>query len=185
VAVEPLKITEVEERELRRRAGQDTRSYREMIRARLVLLAAEGLTDVEIAARLDCTDRMVAKWRCRFAAEGLAGLDERPRPRWPRSFPPGQIAELKALACGLPAESGRPISRSTAEIASEAVARGIVCEVSGTTVWRWLAEDAIRPWSWRSWVFPRDPEFPSRPVGSSVSIALVGGPAAAPGRLCH
>lgn len=60
----------------------------------------------------------------------------------------------------MPAESGRPISRwSTAEIAAEAVTRGIVCEVSGTTVWRWLAQDAIRPWSWRSWVFPRDPDF--------------------------
>jgi hypothetical protein len=75
-------------------------------------------------------------------------------------FPPGQIAEIKALACELPATSGRPISRwSAAEIASEAVSRGIVCQVSGTTVWRWLGEDAIRPWAWRSWVFPRDPEF--------------------------
>ncbi len=75
-------------------------------------------------------------------------------------FPPGQIAEIKALACELPAESGRPISRwSAAEIASEAVQRGVVCSVSGTTVWRWLSEDAIRPWAWRSWVFPRDREF--------------------------
>lgn len=75
-------------------------------------------------------------------------------------FPPAQIAEVKALACELPAESGRPISRwSATEVAAEAVQRGIVCEVSGTTVWRWLSEDAIRPWSWRSWVFPRDPEF--------------------------
>ncbi len=75
-------------------------------------------------------------------------------------FPPGQIAEIKALACELPAESGRPISRwSAAELAREAVARGIVCQVSGTTVWRWLSEDAIRPWAWRSWVFPRDPDF--------------------------
>jgi hypothetical protein len=75
-------------------------------------------------------------------------------------FPPGQIAEVKALACELPAESGRPISRwSASELAREAVARGIVCSVSGATVWRWLAEDAIRPWAWRSWVFPRDPDF--------------------------
>ena len=75
-------------------------------------------------------------------------------------FPPAQIAEVKALACELPAESGRPISRwSATEVAAQAVQRGIVCEVSGTTVWRWLSEDAIRPWSWRSWVFPRDPEF--------------------------
>lgn len=78
-------------------------------------------------------------------------------------FPPGQIAEVKALACELPATSGRPISRwSAAEIASEAVQRGIVCEISGTTVWRWLSEDAIRPWAWRSWVFPRDPEFAAK-----------------------
>lgn len=75
-------------------------------------------------------------------------------------FPPAEIAEVKALACELPAQTGRPLSRwSAAELAREAVSRGVVCAVSGTTVWRWLAEDAIRPWAWRSWVFPRDPDF--------------------------
>src|SRR5918912_2727850 len=75
-------------------------------------------------------------------------------------FPPAEIAEVKALACELPAQTGRPLSRwSAAELAREAIARGIVCRVSGTTVWRWLSDDAIRPWAWRSWVFPRDPDF--------------------------
>jgi len=75
-------------------------------------------------------------------------------------FPPAQIAEVKALACELPAEQGVPLSRwSSAELAREAVKRGIVAEVCGTTVWRWLAEDAIRPWNYRSWIFPRDPNF--------------------------
>nr|MDQ2894230.1 helix-turn-helix domain-containing protein [Actinomycetota bacterium] len=75
-------------------------------------------------------------------------------------FPPAQVAEIKALACELPAESGRPLSRwSSAEIAQQAVQRGIVCSISGTTVWRYLAADAIRPWAWRSWIFPRDPNF--------------------------
>jgi transposase len=73
------------------------RPHREVIRAKLVLLAADGLSDAEIAARLDCTDRMVSKWRKRFVSEGLAGLDERPRPGRPRSFPPAEIAEVKAL----------------------------------------------------------------------------------------
>jgi transposase len=78
----------------------------------------------------------------------------------PGRFPPAEIAEVKALACELPAQTGRPLSCwSAAELAREAVARGIVCQVSGTTVWRWLAEDAIRPWAWRSWVFPRDVDF--------------------------
>jgi hypothetical protein len=84
-------------------------------------------------------------------SRGLAG---------PGRFPTAQIAEIKALACELPAESGRPLSRwSHAEIAREAVERGVVCAVSGTTVWRYLSEDAIRPWAWRSWIFPRDPDF--------------------------
>ncbi len=74
--------------------------------------------------------------------------------------PPAQIAEVKALACELPSENGVALSRwSGAELAREAVKRGIVAEVSGTTVWRWLAEDAIRPWNYRSWIFPRDPNF--------------------------
>jgi hypothetical protein len=71
-----------------------------------------------------------------------------------------QVAEVKALACELPAERGVPLSRwSTAEIAHEAIQRGIVAEISGTTVWRWLSADAIRPWNYRSWIFPRDPDF--------------------------
>jgi hypothetical protein len=75
----------------------------------------------------------------------------------PGRFPPAEIAEVKALACELPAQTGRPLSRwSAAELAREAVQRGIVCSISGTTVWRWLAEDAIRPWAWRSWLFPGD-----------------------------
>ena len=78
----------------------------------------------------------------------------------PGRSPPAEIAEVKALASELPAESGRALSRSSAaELAREAVARGIVCEVSGTTVWLSLSDDAIRPWAWRSWVFPRDPDF--------------------------
>lgn len=67
---------------------------------------------------------------------------------------------MKALACQLPTEAGRPLSRySGAEIARAAIERGIVAEVSGATIWRWLEADAIRPWRYRSWIFPRDPDF--------------------------
>jgi hypothetical protein len=84
-------------------------------------------------------------------------------PGAPRLFSPVQVAEVKALACELPAERGVPLSRwSTAEIAHEAVARGIVAEISGATVWRWLSADAIRPWNYRSWIFPRDPDFAAK-----------------------
>ena len=64
------------------------------------------------------------------------------------------------MACALPAEQGVPLSRwSAAELAREAVERGIVEQISGVTVWRWLSADAIKPWQHRSWIFPRDPRF--------------------------
>lgn len=68
--------------------------------------------------------------------------------------------EVKALACQMPKDLGLPFSRLThEEIAQEAVARGIVASISGATVWRWLSADAIRPWCYRSWLWPRDPRF--------------------------
>jgi hypothetical protein len=97
-------VSETEERELRRRAAQYTRPHREVIRAKVVLLAAEGHSDCEIARRLDCTDKTAGKWRRRFAEEGLAGLDERRRPGRPRSFPPAEIAEVRSL----PNQARRP-----------------------------------------------------------------------------
>jgi len=70
------------------------------------------------------------------------------------------VVGVKALACELPAESGAPLSRWGApELAVEAVARGIVEAVSASTVRRWLAEDVLKPWQHRSWIFPRDPDF--------------------------
>jgi hypothetical protein len=70
------------------------------------------------------------------------------------------VVEIKALACQLPKELGVPFSRLTRDvIASQAMGRGIVASISGTTVWRWLNDDAIRPWCYRSWIWPRDPNF--------------------------
>lgn len=60
----------------------------------------------------------------------------------------------------MPATFGLPLSRfSRAELRRHVLARGLVAEISGVTIWRWLREDAIRPWTHRSWIFPRDPAF--------------------------
>jgi len=70
---------------------------------------------------------------------------------------------VKALACELPSRLGVPLSRlHVPDIAAEVVARGLVAEISGTTIWRWLSEDAIRPWKCRSRIFPRDPLFEAK-----------------------
>jgi hypothetical protein len=67
---------------------------------------------------------------------------------------------VKALACHLPAELGLLFSRlSLRDLRQEVIKRGIVAQISGTTIWRWLSQDAIRPWAHRSWIFPRDPRF--------------------------
>jgi hypothetical protein len=73
-------------------------------------------------------------------------------------FPPQQIAEVKAVACEPPAQ-GTPLSRrSVADVHRLVVERGIT-DASASTIVRWLREDAIRPWQYRSWIFPTDPDF--------------------------
>jgi hypothetical protein len=75
-------------------------------------------------------------------------------------FPPQVRVQIKALACELPAKLNLPLSRfSSSDIARAAVNEGLVAQISGTTVWRWLSADAIRPWRHRCWIFPRDPQF--------------------------
>jgi hypothetical protein len=69
-------------------------------------------------------------------------------------------AEIKALACELPATTGVPLSRwSCTELARELILRGVVAAISAATIWRTLRSDAIKPWLYRSWIFPRDPDF--------------------------
>ncbi len=81
----------------------------------------------------------------------------------PPSSPPSVVVEVKALACQLPHDHGRPFSRWTVpEIRREVLRQGLVAEISGTTLWRWLSQDAIRPWHHRSWIFPRDPHFAAK-----------------------
>jgi hypothetical protein len=97
-------------------------------------------------------------------------------------FPPAQVAEVKALACELPAEQGVPLSRwSSAELAREAIKRGIVATIAAVTIWRWLTEDAIRPWNYRSWIFPTVGPGSARlsPVGVSAQDRAPGHPPAA------
>ncbi|HEV8556502.1 MAG TPA: IS630 family transposase [Actinophytocola sp.] len=144
---------------IRRARGQKT-PYRDKIRAQIVLLAARQWPNTRIAAELRVTVDTVRTWRGRFAAEGLAGLVDRPRSGRPSRFGPVQVAQVKSLACQLPARAGAPLSRwSCPELAREAVTLGVAEAISASTVRRWLAREAIKPWQYRSWLFPRDPDF--------------------------
>ena len=134
--------------------------FSEVMRARIVLLAAAEEPNTAIAARLDVHVSVVCRWRKRFCESGLDGLAERARSGRKRSFPAPVVTEVKAIACEPPEQRDVPLSRwSSAELAAQAVAEGLTVSVSASTVRRWLREDAIKPWQHQSWIFPRDPEF--------------------------
>lgn len=82
-------LTEEERKELTKRANKYTLPYFTVSRARMILLAAQGLSNDEIANRLDTPRKVISMWRKRFFEERLLGLDERPRPGRPPIFPPG------------------------------------------------------------------------------------------------
>ena len=74
-------------------------------------------------------------WRINHA-RGVPGL-----------FPPEVVVTVKALACERPARAQRPLARwSMSELAAETQRTGLVASISGSTIWRWLHDDAIRPW---------------------------------------
>ncbi|MFF7888555.1 helix-turn-helix domain-containing protein [Streptomyces sp. NPDC020794] len=130
------------------------------MRAQVVLHAARGRSNARIARETGLHVDTVRCWRRRFAERGLAGLTDRKRSGRPPAFTPLQTAQVKALACQLPAETGVPSARwSCPEPAREAMQRGIAPFVSASTVRRWLANDALKPWQHRSWISITDPDF--------------------------
>ena len=83
-----ITLSSAEEAELRRRAAKYTLPYFQVQRARMILYAAEGVTNDQIAERLDTRREVVSLWRKRFFADRLAGLEEHARTGRPRIFSP-------------------------------------------------------------------------------------------------
>jgi len=83
-----IRLSYAEEEELRRRAAKYTLPYFQVQRAKMILYAAQGLPNDEIAACLDTRREVVSLWRKRFFTDRLAGLEEHARPGRPRTFSP-------------------------------------------------------------------------------------------------
>jgi hypothetical protein len=81
-------LTKAERRELSQRAAAYTRPYFEVVRAKMILMAADGASNDQIAARLDTRREVISLWRKRFHEHRLKGLEELPRPGRPRGFSP-------------------------------------------------------------------------------------------------
>jgi transposase len=132
------------------------------LRARIVLAAAAGMANAAIAVQAGVHVDTARKWRRRFAAARLAGLKDAPRSGRPPVFTAADRAETVALACALPAGSGVPLPGwSCPELARELAVR---CQIaaSASSIRRWLAADALKPWQHRSWISVRDPAFAAK-----------------------
>lgn len=152
-------LTAAEDRALAARVGSGRTEYRDRLRAQIVVEAAHGGSNAEIAEALNISVDTVRRWRRRFFLERMDGLKDRRRSGRPPVHGPGVRAEVVALACALPAEHDVPLSRwSCPEIARELATRAQVA-VSTSSVHRWLAADALKPWQHRSWISIRDPDF--------------------------
>jgi transposase len=139
---------------------RSTATVREVLRARIVLLAAAGHSNTDIAWQLEICEDTARKWRRRFCERGLAGLADLPRSGRPPSYTPAQVAAVKALACEPPDQHGLSLTRwSSTELVSALARLQILFGPSASTVRRWLAQDALQPWRQQCWIFPRDPDF--------------------------
>ena len=83
-----IQLSNLERTHLETQARKYTSPYYAVLRARIILLAAQGRANDQIAASLSVPRQIVSKWRKRFFEERLAGLEDEPRPGRPPVFPP-------------------------------------------------------------------------------------------------
>ncbi|MGO8946372.1 MAG: helix-turn-helix domain-containing protein [Ktedonobacterales bacterium] len=145
-------LSEQEQTELMRLTKRHRSEQCVVLRARIVLAAAQGKSNVQIARDLSINVDTVRLWRDRWA--GLQGIDletlsaaqrlqEAPRPGVAPKFTAEQRCQMAAVACEAPAKAGRPISQWTGrEIADELKARGIVEDISPRHAARLLKKGA-------------------------------------------
>jgi putative transposase len=160
---QPLTITlsEADQQALEKLANRPSTPQQIAQRARIVLKAADGQNNAEIARTLSISIKMVRQWRCRWVelTEQSKPLTERIQDSYrsgaPLTFTLEQQVECMAMACRDLMEYGRPISHWSAhELADELVKQGIVEHISARQVGRWLAEAELKPHQSRYWLFP-------------------------------
>ncbi len=156
-----ITLTGSQRRALTRMTRAGRTEQRLVTRAQIVLAASAGESNAQIARWLGISEDTVRKWRRRWCAlPGAASLADAKRSGRRPTFTAVQIARVKAMACTPPRDNGVPLSRwSCPEPAEQAITDGICGSISPATIRRWLSEDALKPWQYRSWIFITDPDF--------------------------
>ena len=172
--VRVLMVPDADRAELERRARSKGAPARVVERARIVLLAADGLTGAQIAERAGCTEPTVVKWRRQYAERGLAGLEDAPRPGGPKTVLTGEVVcQILAATLTPPPESLRAAgvthwsSRGLADWLAQA--RGIgVSHDSITVLWR---KFCLQPHRTEGFRFSTGPRLEAK-VGDVVGLYL-------------
>src|SRR5437879_3348913 len=157
-----IELTTAEVHQLTAWVRAGTTPQRLVRRARVILGSAAGLGSRALARQEQLSRTTVRRWLTRFVIKRCDGLQDRPRSGRPVAMKPATRALVVALACERPADRKVPLSRYslselTVEVANRLEAEHIA--PSRSTIWRLLAHDALRPWRYHNWIFPRDARF--------------------------
>ena len=145
-----LTLTDEQQNQLQGIAQSATRPYALVVRARIILASAEGLTNVAVAKRVGVTPHTVGKWRRRFRAAGIEGLHDELRPGRPRTYDDDKVAAVISRALQEKPDAATHWSTRTLGRA-EGIAK--------STVQRWLALFGVKPHLAQTFKLSTDPFF--------------------------
>jgi transposase len=158
--VRTVEVPDADRRELQRRVRDKGAPAREVERARIVLLAAEGVPGKQIAAIVGCAEPTVVTWRGRYAERGLAGLTDLPRPGKPAQLPEGVRDRVLELTLTEPPDQFGVTHWSSRLLAGALAGEGT--PISHATVARIWHRFGVAPWRARTFKFSTDPALEAK-----------------------
>jgi transposase len=169
MALQVRELTDDEQEQIRRWSQSRTAPARQVERARIIQLASEGWRAPVLAERLQVAEKVVRLWLKRFNAEGLAGLEDRPRSGRPATYTPEQIGEVIATALTDPKALGQPFGSWTFVRLARYLNEEQGLAIKHSRVHEVLQREGLRWRQQETWFGARvDPDFaqkrgPSRP----------------------
>ncbi len=159
--IDKIKVNREQKEKLLKIVKAQKSEQREVLRANIILLLWEGNGENEVAEQLGIDVKTVRKWRDRFHAKGIDGLEDSPRSGAPTTFSTLQRCEIIAIACDYPSNYGYSTHNHwTGKILTEAVNTNIAgLNISESSVRRTLEMNDLKPHKFRMWLHSKDTNF--------------------------